>query len=276
VNNLIEQGFGIQAAKTTSHTARCSEPWFPLARLQTFFEVLWRTLIADYWDGQHPAPLDAGYAFVGTLVYKIQLLIAATAATHSEIEEANTELSSLRAENDTKKLVDEQTKRLTILNLLAESEFDGFTMMRKPASGTDEEPELWSSINPLLDGKPKEWVESKLTRFLPEFDNAQEIFLQKVDHTRLSLWRTRFGQVMAGRKLFRTEDFRFLGCGTRSLMVGDWICILAGGHVPYIIRPVNDGKDKRFYFVGEAYVHGFMYGNPPRTKRGTPGEIILV
>jgi hypothetical protein len=38
---------------------------------------------------------------------------------------------------------------------------------------------------------------------------------------------------------------------------GDIICVLAGGRVPYVLRPCDDG----FYrLVGECYVDGAMHG----------------
>jgi hypothetical protein len=48
--------------------------WHDFPRFQTHFEVLWRTLIANCWENQHPAPFEAGYAFAQCLQHTIQLL----------------------------------------------------------------------------------------------------------------------------------------------------------------------------------------------------------
>lgn len=86
-----------------------SEPVPPsrdsLPRVQTFFEVLWRTLIAHSWNGQHPAPIEAGYAFIDNLMQDIKHLFYASSTTSKQ----------------------QQTKNLSILKTLATCEFDGFT-----------------------------------------------------------------------------------------------------------------------------------------------------
>ena len=39
---------------------------------------------------------------------------------------------------------------------------------------------------------------------------------------------------------------------------GDMVCVLLGCSIPVVLRPV--GKKGRYEFVGECYLHGFMYG----------------
>ena len=51
---------------------------------------------------------------------------------------------------------------------------------------------------------------------------------------------------------------RRLGQVPRSAEVGDLICILHGGRVPYIIRPRSEGG---FMLVGESYITGLMDGD---------------
>jgi hypothetical protein len=76
-------------------------------------------LIADCWEGQHPAALEAGYAFVDALIQDIQHLFFATMGTSPAEGEGS--------KDDSTRLVDEQTKKLSWLKTLATSEFDGFT-----------------------------------------------------------------------------------------------------------------------------------------------------
>ena len=67
----------------------------------------------------------------------------------------------------------------------------------------------------------------------------------------------------AGRDttLFQTEKRQYgkakIGRGPISVSKGDEVWILAGGKVPYILRPL--GNDK-YEFIGEAYLDGIMYG----------------
>lgn len=48
-----------------------------------------------------------------------------------------------------------------------------------------------------------------------------------------------------------------MGLGPKAARVGDWACIFFGHPMPYILRPVSDGK---FQFLGPCYVHGMMEG----------------
>ncbi|KAF4331647.1 heterokaryon incompatibility (het-6OR allele) [Fusarium beomiforme] len=62
-----------------------------------------------------------------------------------------------------------------------------------------------------------------------------------------------------GRKLFMTES-GLLGLGPKTLGQGtskDEVWILMGSRVPFILHHIEGSKYK---VVGEAYVHGLMYG----------------
>ncbi|EXJ66508.1 uncharacterized protein A1O5_10177 [Cladophialophora psammophila CBS 110553] len=83
------------------------------------------------------------------------------------------------------------------------------------------------------------------------------------------------------RRLFRTKNMMLLGTGSRSLQVGDEVWILAGGKVPYILRPVQnrmDGErpaDRTHRLVGEAYVHGLMHGDPHRFRQDLVSTVLV-
>ncbi|KAL9564710.1 hypothetical protein ACKAV7_011162 [Fusarium commune] len=70
----------------------------------------------------------------------------------------------------------------------------------------------------------------------------------------------RYGQavnnVCRDRQIFTATNC-LLGLGPNLLRKGDLICVVAGGSVPYILRPLSDDT---FYFVGECYVAGYMFG----------------
>lgn len=61
---------------------------------------------------------------------------------------------------------------------------------------------------------------------------------------------------MTQRNLFITSDGR-IAKGSTSIQENDEVWLLHGATVPYILRPV---KDRKYEFVGEAYVHGIMQG----------------
>ncbi len=58
-----------------------------------------------------------------------------------------------------------------------------------------------------------------------------------------------------GRSLLVSEN-GYIGLGPKATCVGDVICILLGGSMPYILRT----KDDRYELVGECFVHGLMDG----------------
>lgn len=70
--------------------------------------------------------------------------------------------------------------------------------------------------------------------------------------------RTEWGSLLfaaVGRSCVWT-DRGFLCLAPSETQPGDWICVLLGGHVIYVLRSVGES----LYFVGECYVHGFMDG----------------
>ena len=68
-----------------------------------------------------------------------------------------------------------------------------------------------------------------------------------------------FSGVTYGRRLVKTST-GYLGLASYDTLPGDIVCILFGGHVPIILRPV----DGPFLFVGICYVHGIIDGEALR------------
>ncbi|KAG4412142.1 hypothetical protein IFR04_014736 [Cadophora malorum] len=73
-----------------------------------------------------------------------------------------------------------------------------------------------------------------------------------------SRWYTAELQRLHSRRPFLSKAGR-VGLAPQNSQRCDQICIFAGGKVPYIIRPMIDGSTS-FRLVGEAYIHGIMYG----------------
>ncbi|KAK2598061.1 hypothetical protein QQS21_005772 [Conoideocrella luteorostrata] len=57
------------------------------------------------------------------------------------------------------------------------------------------------------------------------------------------------------RRIFRTQEGS-IGLGPACAGIGDRVCVLNGGKVPYVIRPIKDD----FYFLGECYMDNIMRG----------------
>lgn len=69
-------------------------------------------------------------------------------------------------------------------------------------------------------------------------------------------------RVYRKRCLFRTRSGR-LGLGPQSVRPGDGVWLVAGSRTPYLLRKkeqVEEEARERLGFLGEAYVHGVMYG----------------
>lgn len=61
------------------------------------------------------------------------------------------------------------------------------------------------------------------------------------------------------RCFFRTVQ-GYVGLGPRTMQADDRVMLLHGAHVPYVFRRLPKDPETVFDFVGEAYLHGFMYG----------------
>ena len=77
--------------------------------------------------------------------------------------------------------------------------------------------------------------------------------------------------MIQGRNFFTSGEDGLIGLCPDTARVGDIVCILLGGEVPYVLRTFGgeplkeaDGKvtivSRHFELVGEAYVHGIMDG----------------
>ncbi|KAI1264889.1 heterokaryon incompatibility protein-domain-containing protein [Xylariaceae sp. FL1019] len=55
-------------------------------------------------------------------------------------------------------------------------------------------------------------------------------------------------------------SIRYLGLGPAVAQDGDVVMLVAGTHVPYVFRKQEGARDDGWLLVGEAYVHGVMYG----------------
>jgi hypothetical protein len=62
--------------------------------------------------------------------------------------------------------------------------------------------------------------------------------------------------MIAQQMIGYTRKGYFLTISHGKTEAGDVICVLLGGSVPYILRPIDDS----YILIGEAYVHGIMDG----------------
>ena len=256
-----EDGTVEEKAELLPNPVSSSQPWLAKARLQTHFELLWRTLIADCWENQHPAPVAAGYAFANAVIARMQLLCldvrseAAEAKNKTEPEPGSAQPT---AKGDAASKLEALYEAYEVL---AESERNGFTRLdTSEAVGEFDVPAMRNFADPLVADLPREKKAETLTQFLPEFAIFSDMLRHRVDMAAVRLWTRRFGQFMPGRRLFSTQPYQFLGAGPKSLQVGDVVAMLGGAEVPCVLRRIGEPAENRYTFVGEVYVHGMMHG----------------
>jgi hypothetical protein len=203
---------------------------------QSRAEVLCRTLIADNFNGQHPAPLEAiakQFISYGADLYGVAMTIY--------LQEEAPLLSRVVGE----------------MHALLLSKFR--RSFREPRASP------WLT---LLRGKPRNSLFTK-DRLETMFSDLLENLIQSsqlagADRTPASASFPHVDYVresdlsIGARTLFRTDQ-NLLGAGPSNLAVGDEVWVLSGCPTPVVLRASKEGKDRRI-FLGEAYVHGIMHG----------------
>ncbi|KAK3069748.1 hypothetical protein LTR53_011665 [Teratosphaeriaceae sp. CCFEE 6253] len=75
-------------------------------------------------------------------------------------------------------------------------------------------------------------------------------------------------------RVFLTRSKGRLGYGAETLRDDDQVWVFAGARIPFIIRPKPHGRGC-FELVGEAYVHGIMYGEAVQGREGKFVNVVL-
>lgn len=71
----------------------------------------------------------------------------------------------------------------------------------------------------------------------------------------VDLYLRQVSEIVQGRR-FAISDVGYMVLVPGCADIGDYICILPGCNVPYVLREEGDAH----LLVGDAYVHGIMYG----------------
>lgn len=80
---------------------------------------------------------------------------------------------------------------------------------------------------------------------------------ESLPHESSKLYLRFMNAALERRTFFSTSNGR-IGLGPLDLQEDDIICIFHGAKVPHILRPAS--RAGTYILVGEAYVHGIMYG----------------
>ena len=232
---------------------------------QSRVEALWRTLIADCLGGEHPAPLEAGFGFGDFVVDCIQQ------AGYSY------GVNSLMACQDTVPGISRNTSleyeyRAYVRShiQLVESELNCRAVGEDPLQFFHEI-ERYSKEN-FECGFPANGIGFIPLEIQALDEHGRLKKLGEFEAKRMLKFRKQMDETSLVRRLFRTGK-DFLGNGPRSLEVDDQVWVLAGAKVPFVLRPLENG---RYQVVGQAYVHGIMHGEALRFNDFKMVDINLV
>ena len=199
----------------------------------TRVEVLWRTLVADTYNGQHPAPGECGQQFM-----------AHVSAIAGRVL-------------DTKRQERRESSRVLNVRLWKGRIRHGFQKAFKGMTDAD----LDARIGPwcrLFDSELG-YSEYNCQCFIDKFMKVTDMD-DFTDYLRWSQAFARFrsesNQAFGRRRLMRTGG-GLLGLGPTHMREGDEVWVLAGAKTPVVLRKLENGHHQ---FLGEAYVHGIMHG----------------
>ena len=69
-----------------------------------------------------------------------------------------------------------------------------------------------------------------------------------------------------GKRKFIVTEKGYLGVGPPECAPGDIACLFPGSTVPLMLRQAKCEEERRYLLVGDAYVHGVMYGEALQSK----------
>ena len=115
--------------------------------------------------------------------------------------------------------------------------------------------EAWKSIGVRL-GDPD-------PRPLPAFLQNEVLPIVQKESRHYALYRPAIMRTVSRRPYLTQKGY--VGLGHEGMRVGDLVCILQGGPVPFLLRRTERGE---YVFVRDTYVHGIMDGEFMKTRPG--------
>jgi hypothetical protein len=231
-------------------------------------DALWRTLTADSFGDSCPAPARCGFGFSDWVSLHLE---------RAERLVSKNYLLRSRPTTQEKYILHRMTSKFDLWNALDIDEVGGFytleeleitkqTSLNKSESGCQSNTGAGKTGDTEIDGRGLRYLPDsrRLTQVAKRELRLNKDRLRAIqtnnltthEKARLSAFETRMREVKAGRRLFRTEK-GYLGMGSVSTEVGDQVWVLEGANVPFVLRPVGDG---RYRLIGAAYFHGIMWG----------------
>ncbi|CAH0045520.1 unnamed protein product [Clonostachys solani] len=116
----------------------------------------------------------------------------------------------------------------------------------------------------------------QLAKWLPDaaaFSNVIEKRTKKTSEASLGQLFGMADRLWSARVCFCTNN-NYIGMGNFRAEVGDEVWLLEGGRTPFILRRLS--KENEYQLIGEAYLHGFMYGEGMTQERRSNLESVVI
>jgi hypothetical protein len=122
------------------------------------------------------------------------------------------------------------------------------------------------NLNPLQNPEDEQYFMAEYHTFVQYTQERAESYLDYSEST--NTFVNLVSNAVARRRFFVTEK-GMLGLGPRTMEEGDVIAVLFGGSVPFVLRPVEEGRYWRL--VGDCYVHDIIDGQAVEMWRDRDG-----
>jgi hypothetical protein len=227
-------------------------------------EALWRTLLADCYEEQSPAPLECGFGFADWVCSKLALEHYLLSFERKDGNDDQVDYEMARKRMATK------LKAWSSLNEGEDGGFADLPELQKMAESASSECKDGYEID----------LKNAGIRFLPDHHRINHWPGQVEgvprpetgwDKDRLTGFKARMAEVRAGRRMFRTQK-GYLGMGPRAATENDQVWILPGANVPFILRPLENGN---YRVIGEAFVYCLMDGEGIKSEGEGFHQIVL-
>lgn len=220
-----------------------ADPGLRLAKRRTpaAAEALWRALIANLANEQHPAPASLGTSFAQWVTYLI--MRALDTASHASAHAADHFPDGVSPPKPTptfdSPMRDLMSSGVHITALRSAPLEYRYSNVR---AAVDDFITAWDGAIPLQ-----------------ELLDATRIAVAAGDRARLEVTHKFVGtflRMCSARRVFSTEQGD-LGIAHQGARVGDEVVVVPGTAVPFVVREVEGGA---YVLIGEAFVHGAMDG----------------
>ncbi|KAG1757971.1 heterokaryon incompatibility protein-domain-containing protein [Suillus lakei] len=244
ISRTSETGEEMCSLERMTHFFRLlADPALRLAKSATpaAAEALWRTLIANFAEEQHPAPASLGTSFAQWITYLIvrALDTASHASAHAADHFPDGEFPPEPTPTFNSPVRDFIGSGLHTTTLRSAPPEYRYADVR---AAVDDFIAAWDGAIPLR-----------------ELLDATRMAVAAGDRARLNLTRRFAGTFVwmcSARRVFSTEQGD-LGIAHQSARVGDEVVVVSGAAVPFVVREVEGGA---YVLIGEAFVHGAMSG----------------